>query len=164
MAVFIVLGITALLASKRVRALNAAMPSEWLIGIQAYRVLGEMFLWPYLASGALPLWFAVLAGVGDVATGLAAPFVAWAVAHNKPGARQWAVTWNLFGILDLVVATTTAVLTHSTNIGRFPIVVVPLFLGPPIGVLTHIYSLRNLSVNQPAGESTCALKAESALA
>ena len=56
--------------------------------------------------------------------------------------------WNYFGILDLVVATMTAVLSHSTNVGRFPIVIVPLFLGPPLGILTHIYSLRNLSLTR----------------
>jgi hypothetical protein len=123
------------------------MPPEWLIGVQTYRVAGVMFLWPYLTSGALPAGFALPAGIGDTITGLAAPFVAWAVARNQPGAKARAVAWNCFGVLDLLVATTAAVLTRSTNIFHFPLVVVPLFLGPPIGILTHIYSLRNLSQN-----------------
>ncbi len=151
MALFVAVGVAALFASGTVREVNKAMPSEWLIAVQAYRVEGAFFLWPMLAAGALPAGFALAAGIGDVATGIAAPFVALAVARNRPGARARAVAWNLFGILDLFVATTMAVLTHSTNIARFPIVVVPLFLGPPIGILTHIYSLRNLRVNRREG-------------
>lgn len=153
MALFVVAGIAALFGSKTMRALNAAMPPGWLIGVQTYRVTGAMFLWPFLAAGALPAAFALPAGIGDTITGLAAPFVALAVARNRADARAWAVAWNLFGMLDLIVAPVAAVLTQSTNIGRFPLVVVALFLGPPIGILTHIYSLRNLCVN-PTGTAT----------
>jgi hypothetical protein len=157
MSVFVALGIVLIFASKTMRALNAATPPAWLIGVQVYRVAGVMFLWPFLAGGALPALFALCAGIGDVMTGIAAPFVALAVARNRPGAHARAIFWNYFGILDLVVATATAVLAHSTNVGRFPIVIVPLFLGPPLGILTHIYSLRNLSLT-PASTSTMDLR------
>ncbi|HEU5077805.1 MAG TPA: hypothetical protein VFT72_01240 [Opitutaceae bacterium] len=148
MTAFVGLGVVVIFASKTMRVLNAATPPAWLIGVQVYRVAGVMFLWPFLASSALPTLFAVCAGVGDVITGIAAPFVASAVARNRPGAHAKAVLWNYFGILDLVVATITAVLSHSTNISRFPLVIVPLFLGPPLGILTHIYSLRNLALSR----------------
>jgi hypothetical protein len=156
MAFLVAAGVAVLFSSKTLRALNAAMPPEWLIGVQTYRVEGAMFLWPYLAFGALPAGFALPAGIGDTITGLAAPFVAWAVARNRPGAKAWAVAWNCFGVLDLLVAPTAAVLTHTTNIFHFPLVVVPLFLGPPIGILTHIYSLRNLSQNRSGALSASA--------
>lgn len=154
MSAMALLGVLALFGSTRLRAINAATPPAWLIGPQVYRVAGALFLWPFLAAGAVPAAFAVPAGVGDVLTGIAAPFVAVAVAQNRPRARTWAVIWNLFGILDLVVATASAVLSHSTNISRFPLVIVPLFLGPPLGILLHLYSLRNLRVTrdvQPDG-------------
>jgi hypothetical protein len=106
-----------------------------------------MFLWPFLAAGALPAGFALPAGIGDTLTGIAAPVVALLVVRNRSRAHAWAVAWNLFGILDLVVAPISAVLSRTTNVGRFPLVVVPLFLGPPLGILTHICSLRNLAVN-----------------
>jgi hypothetical protein len=61
------------------------------------------------------------------------------------------VAWNWFGILDLVAAPVAAVVAQSTNIGRFPLVVIPLFLGPPLGILTHLYSLRNLKAQRAAG-------------
>lgn len=149
MAAFVGLGIAVIFASKTMRALNAATPPAWLIGVQVYRVAGAMFVWPFLGAGALPPLFALCAGIGDVLTGIAAPFVARAIARNQPGAHTRAVMWNWFGILDLVVATSTAVLSHSTNVGRFPLVIVPLFLGPPLGILTHLYSLRNLALTRP---------------
>ena len=80
-------------------------------------------------------------------TGIAAPVVALLVARNSSRAHAWAVAWNLFGILDLVAALISSVLSHATNVSRFPLALVPLFLGPPLGILTHIYSLRNLAVN-----------------
>jgi hypothetical protein len=154
MAAFTALGIGVIFGSKTMRTLNAATPPAWLIGVQVYRVAGVMFLWPFLAKGALPPLFALCAGIGDVLTGAAAPFVARAVARNQPGAHAWAVRWNWFGILDLVVAVATAVLAHSTNVGRFPLVIVPLFLGPPLGILTHLYSLRNLALARGTSTSS----------
>src|SRR5512142_971264 len=87
----VLLAVALLRGSRSLRALNAATPPEWLIRIQVYRVGGLMFLYPFLAFGLLPASFAVPAGVGDFLTGVAAPFVAAAVARGRPGARAWAV-------------------------------------------------------------------------
>ena len=153
MLVMLAAGVALIFGSKMVRAINAVTPPAWLIAVQTYRVAGAMFLWPFLAAGALPAGFALPAGIGDALTGIAAPFVALAVARERPGARAWAVAWNWFGVLDLVVAVTAAVLTQTTNIGRFPLVIVPLFLGPPLGILTHLYSLRNLAATRGTGRA-----------
>lgn len=153
MAAFVMAGATALFASKSLRAVNAAMPSAWLIGAQVYRVAGFIFIWPFFTGGALSPVFALPAGIGDTLTGLAAPLVAWAVANKRPGSHKLAIAWNWFGILDLIVAPVAAVLAQSTNIGRFPLVIVPLFLGPPLGILTHLYSLRNLRTQAKASTS-----------
>jgi hypothetical protein len=66
------------------------------------RVVGVTFLL-VMAQGHLPAIFALPAGLGDIAAGLAAPFVARRLAH---GGRARAVWFNLFGLLDLVVALT----------------------------------------------------------
>jgi hypothetical protein len=68
------------------------------------------------------------------------------VARNRPHAFKWAVAWNLFGIIDLIVAPATGLFFQSRVLGIYPLALVPLFLGPPLGILTHIYSLRNLAV------------------
>jgi hypothetical protein len=132
-------------ASRTLRDLNASMRPEWLIRVQTYRMAGLMFLFPFLSFGLVPAAFAVPAAVGDFLTGLAAPFVASAVARRRPGALAWATAWNLFGILDLVVAPTAAVLSGAQVVALYPLALVPLFVGPPLGILTHLASLRNLT-------------------
>src|SRR5437660_1565763 len=138
--------VTALFASKSIRAINASTPNAWLIAIQTYRVAGIMFIFPFLTYGIIPAGFAWPAGVGDALTGILAPVVALLVARNRPHALQWAVAWNLFGTLDLIVAPATALFFQAQVLGIYPIALVPLFLGPPLGILTHILSLRNLAV------------------
>jgi hypothetical protein len=141
-----VIAVTALFASKPIRAINAAMPKAWLIAIQTYRVAGVMFLFPFLTYGIVPAGFGWPAGIGDALTGIFAPVVALMVARNQSHAFKWAVAWNLFGTLDLIVAPATALFFQSHVLSIYPLALVPLFLGPPIGILTHIYSLRNLAV------------------
>ena len=138
-------GVVLLLASRTVRALNAAMPAAWLIRVQSYRMAGLIFLFPFLAYGLVPAGFAVPAAVGDFLTGLAAPLVAAAVERRAPRSLGWATAWNLFGILDLIVAPVAGILTRAQVLALHPLALVPLFIGPPLGILTHIYSLRNLA-------------------
>jgi uncharacterized protein with PQ loop repeat len=140
--------VIALFASKSLRAINAAMPSAWLIAVQTYRVAGIMFVFPFLTYGLLPAGFGWPAGIGDAITGIFAPVIALMVARNRPNAFKLAVAWNLFGTLDLIVAPATALYFEARVLSIYPLNLVPLFLGPPIGILTHIYSLRNLAVTK----------------
>jgi len=144
------IAVMALFVSKSIRAINAAMPNAWLIAIQTYRVAGIMFVFPFLTYGILPAGFSWPAGIGDAITGIFAPVVALMVARNRPNAFKWAVAWNLFGMLDLIVASATALYFEARVLSIYPLNLVPLFLGPPLGILTHIYSLRNLAVNTTA--------------
>jgi hypothetical protein len=132
------------------RAINSATLPSALIAVQLYRVAGVFFLFPYLAYGTLPAGFALPAFVGDTITGLAAPFVALALLRNYRGSVTVAVVWNLFGILDLIVAPATAVYFKAPILIMYPLSLVPLFVGPPLGILTHVLSLRNLAANRRA--------------
>ncbi len=139
--------IAILFSSKTMRALNSAMPPAWLIWVQTYRVAGLLFLYPFLYYGVLPAGFALLAAGGDFLTGLVAPLVGFAVAKRRPNAFAWATAWNIFGVLDLIVAPISAVLSHAQVLTLYPLTLVPLFVGPPLGILTHVYSLRNLATS-----------------
>jgi hypothetical protein len=141
-----VIAVIALFASKTMRTINAATPNAWLIAIQTYRVAGIMFIFPFLTYGIVPPGFAWPAGIGDALTGIFAPVIALMVARNRAHAFKWAVAWNLFGTLDLIVAPATGLFFQSRVLDIYPLALVPLFLGPPFGILTHIYSLRNLAV------------------
>jgi hypothetical protein len=145
-----VIAVIALFASKNLRAINTATPSAWLIAIQTYRVAGIMFIYPFVTYGILPAGFGYPAGIGDALTGIFAPIVALMVARHRPNAVKWAVAWNLFGTLDLIDATATALIFQAPVLSIYPIALVPLFLGPPLGILTHILSLRNLTVTRSA--------------
>jgi hypothetical protein len=138
--------IAVLFASRTMRHLNAAMPAHWLIWVQTYRMAGLMFLFPLLYYGIVPAAFAIPAGLGDFVTGALAPLVGLAVARQRPHAIKWATAWNIFGLLDLIVAPAAAVLSQAQVIGLYPLSLVPLFIGPPLGILTHVYSLRNLAM------------------
>ena len=139
------LGILALFLSRPLRQVNAAMPRTWLIWVQIDRVAGFIFLL-YLYYGILPATFAIPAAVGDFLTGVTAPFVALALARRQRHAVMWATAWNLFGILDMIVAPAAAFLSRAAVIGMYPLNLVPLFIGPPISILAHVYSIRNLHV------------------
>ena len=144
----VVIAVIALFTSKNLRAINAGTPSAWLIGIQTYRVAGIMFIYPFVTYGILPAGFGYPAGIGDALTGIFAPIVALMVAQNRAHALKSAVAWNLFGMLDLIDATATALIFQAPVLGIYPIALVPLFLGPPLGILTHVLSLRNLAVTR----------------
>lgn len=126
------------------------------------RVVGVTFLL-VMAQGHLPAVFALPAGLGDIAAGLAAPFVAWRLAHGSGHSR--AVWFNLFGILDLVVALSIGFLaglgpwrpfevTPSTE----PLSLLPLALVPtvavPLSLALHLLSLRRLRAARPEGDWT----------
>jgi len=134
-----------LFSSKTMRALNSAMPPAWLIWAQTYRIAGLLFLYPFLYYSVLPAGFAVPASMGDFLTGLVAPLVGFAVAKRRGYAFALATAWNIFGVLDLIVAPIAAVLSHAQVLALYPLALVPLFVGPPLGILTHVYSLRNLA-------------------
>jgi hypothetical protein len=131
------------------RALAAPGMASRLVRPHAARVAGVVFLL-YLAFGHLPPLFAVPAGLGDIAAGLAAPMVVRRLARGT--GRRAAMWFNAFGITDLVVALTLGALTGyqllnvtpSTDpIGQLPLALIPTATVPLLLAL-HITSLRAL--------------------
>jgi hypothetical protein len=148
--------LTGLLAATRIppmaRILAAPGTAARLTVPHTLRVVGVTFLL-VMAQGRLPAVFALPAGLGDIAAGLAAMFVARRLAHGS--GRTRAVWFNLFGILDLVVALSVGFLaglgpwrplevTPSTE----PLSLLPLALVPttavPLSLVLHLVSLRRL--------------------
>jgi hypothetical protein len=99
----VTLALTLMLRSERIGRLIDAIPPLWLIGYQATRVLGGVFVLRW-AQGQLPGEFALPAGIGDVLTGLFAIPVAIYLTRGGRYSRAAAYAWNIFGILDLVDA------------------------------------------------------------
>jgi hypothetical protein len=143
-----------LLAASRIpvvaRALTAPGMASRLVLPHAFRVTGVFFLL-YLALGHLPALFALPAGLGDIAAGIAAPLVALRLARGT--GRRAALWLNAFGMTDLVVALTLGAVTayqliHLTPSGA-PISALPLALVPTVGVpvlfAVHITSVSALA-------------------
>ena len=80
----------------------AAIPHSTLVGVQFFRLIGVLFLVLY-SVGTLPGYFALPAGWGDAAVGVAALLVGYALFRDAPGARAisvwtdliWASTWSI---------------------------------------------------------------------
>jgi hypothetical protein len=157
---FLVLPSTAVLLalwlSPALRRVISVASLPGLIGIQLYRSIGILFL-ILLGLGQLPAHFALPAGWGDIAVGLTAPLVAFGLARAARYGRILAVSWNVFGLLDLVVAVgmgtgfLASLLAPDLGaqagpvpvMGVFPMVVVPTF-AVPVSVLLHLIALARL--------------------
>jgi hypothetical protein len=121
---------------------------------QMFRGVGGTFLL-VLALGQLPAAFALPAGLGDLAVGIAAPFVARRLRRGVAG--RGALWFNVMGIADLVIAVATGFLTGEGPTQLLPawptsssaaIALLPLALIPttavPLAVALHLVSLRKL--------------------
>jgi hypothetical protein len=104
-----------------------------------------------MSLGHLPALWALPAGLGDIAAGIAAPLVARSLAQGR--GRRAALWFNAFGLTDLVVALTLGAVTayqliHVTPSGapisELPIAVVPT-VGVPLLLAVHITSVSALA-------------------
>lgn len=123
---------------------------RFLAGVQAWRMGGFLFLVLY-AHDLLPGLFAWPAGLGDMAVGLAAPWMIVKLSTDRRFAGSWGfVLWNLLGILDLAVAVSMGALSSGVIPGLVPVTTapmaaMPLFLIPaffvPLFVILHLAAL-----------------------
>jgi hypothetical protein len=112
------------------------------------RIAGVVFL-IVMALGHLPAVFALPAGLGDMAIGVTAPFVARRLAHGT--GRHEAVRFHVLGIVDLVVAGSIGFLslglvevTPSTvALLSLPLALI-LTVAVPLAVALHFVSLQQL--------------------
>jgi hypothetical protein len=146
----------ALRLSPSLQRVLAAASLPAMLGVQVYRTIGVVFLILF-AQGQLPAHFAVPAGWGDIAIGITAPLVAMALLRNIPGSIPLAFSWNVLGLLDLVVAVGMGTgflapllvpelgprVPPAAGMGIFPLILVPTF-AVPVSVLLHLLALGRL--------------------
>src|SRR5262245_47868567 len=126
---------------------------KFLIRLNVWRLVGAVFL-ALMFTGQMPALWALPAGLGDVAIGATA---FWVARHlDEPGGHRRAVIFNWLGMLDLVVAiglgnATSPGPLHLFNttptaelITHFPLALVPGFL-VPLAFMLHVVSLWQLS-------------------
>jgi hypothetical protein len=154
-------------ASRAFRNFVLTLDLRLTTGIQAWRFAGLGFLALY-TYGVLPGLFAWPAGLGDMAIGLAAPWLVLGLIH-VPGfaASRLFVLWNLLGILDLIVAVSMGAIVSALATGaageittapmaQLPLVLIPAFLVPFFVMLhlTALFQARRLTALGVSGTQT----------
>ena len=147
--------------SARVRSLSLGLDLRLLTAMQAWRIIGAMFL-VLMIFRLLPGTFAWPAGIGDFMVGAYAPFVVLVMSRRTPGWRKHVVLLNLLGLLDFVGAIGGGVLSGSSPIGilrgdvttdimqKLPLSLIPTF-GVPFWIILYIISL--IKVRKSASET-----------
>ncbi len=136
----------ALRLSGRFREFVLGIDLELIAAMQAWRWAGLGFLFLY-SSHILPGFFALPAGLGDMAVGLTAPWMMLSLAR-RPGFASSAAfaRWNWLGILDLVVAVSlgglggllaSSVSGQATTapMQSLPLLLIPAYLVPLFAML-----------------------------
>jgi hypothetical protein len=136
------------LTSEKVRASLLGIPPQLLVGLNAMRILGVLFLLDFMA-GSLSGPFPFFAGLGDMITGALAIPLALSIARSKEPSVRTIAGWNAFGTLDLVVAVGLGITSASgsplqlihAGVGSQAMQYLPLSLVPtvlvPFYLLTH---------------------------
>jgi hypothetical protein len=137
--------------SQSFRAFVLALDLRLIAAIQGWRWAGLGFLALY-AHKVLPAMFALPAGLGDMAVGLAAPWMVLALVRRPGFAASPAFTrWNVLGILDLIVAVSLGTVGASLSTGApgeistapmatLPLLLIPAFL-VPLFLMLHTAAL-----------------------
>jgi hypothetical protein len=145
----------------RMRSTLVAIPMPLLIGINALRVLGVLFLL-LAAAGRLSGPFPFSAGWGDIITGAFAIPLALSVARSKKPPVAAIMCWNIFGTLDLFAAVGLGItsaagsplqLIHA-GVGSEAMQYLPFCLVPtvlvPFYLITHAIIAAQLSAQRAA--------------
>jgi len=153
--------LAAVWVSSAFRRLVMAADLPLLTAVQAWRFAGFGFL-ALFAYGVLPGSFAWPAGLGDMAIGLTAPWLALILARRPAfAASRLFVFWNLLGILDLIAAVSTAAVNQTLATGaagevtvapmaQLPLLLVPAYLVPLFFIwhLTALFQARRLALSE----------------
>lgn len=132
------------------RALKAPGAQRRLLSAHSFRAGGIVFVIAMLL-GKLPALFAVPAGFGDIAVGVA---TLWVARELREGSLAKPLIWfTLLGIADLVSALTLGALTGFLQIvhvnpaatlnADLPLAIIPT-VGVPLLLAMHVTSLRVL--------------------
>ncbi|MBY8870736.1 hypothetical protein K7640_02625 [Micromonospora sp. PLK6-60] len=135
-----------------VAALAHPRAAVWLTAVQVARGLAGLAFLLALAADRLPPVFAIPAGLGDLAVGVAAPLVAWRLAHD-PRRRTTAVWFHRLGLADILVTVPLGALAApavklfgddtTVAMGLLPLVTLAL-AGAPTMFALHLVALRRL--------------------
>lgn len=118
---------------------------KWLVGLQAVRVIGAIFLIEMVRQ-RIPSSFALPAGLGDLVVGTVAIAAILVSLNKKDVPKGWVLAVLVLGLLDFAVALffgMRASKRPSSKLLTFPTGVIPLLLAP-FALFIHVVSALNL--------------------
>jgi len=144
-----------LLFSKIFSILLKVIPLQWLVLVQSFRIIMEIFLWMGWKGGYVPPQMTFEWLNFDITVGLSAPFAAAVFFGKRRVFKQAAILWNVFGLILLVniffIAITSMpsplriFLNEPSNVfvAEFPFIWIPGFI-VPFALAMHFFSLKQL--------------------
>jgi len=156
-----ILGYLAFRYSNTFRQIMFNIPQTWMIGLQAYRVLGGVIFLILYGQGVMPGVFALPAGIGDTLTGGSAILVAYFCYKQTPWSRKLAILWNWVALVEMLMLVPLGILSSPSRVQflaldapnflttTWPTVLAPTF-HVPLGLLMHLYSLAFLKQEDDA--------------
>lgn len=144
--------------SRLVRLLLRVIPERWLIQIQSFRILMELFLWLGYLGTYVPPQMTFLWLNQDIIVGLTAPFAGWLFFGRQRYQKPEAIMWNIFGIALLINVLIIGIFSNpsplrvfynepsSIFVTQFPFVWIVSFI-VPFALAMHLLSLRQLITN-----------------
>lgn len=140
--------------SRQSNNLLSRVPASWIIKMQGFRVIVELFLWWAYLDQVVPVQMTFEGRNFDILVGLSAPLVSlwWLKPSNQR--LQWVLIWNVVGLILLFNIVVVAVLSMptpmqyffnepaNTVVSSFPWVLLPGIL------VTLAFALHLLSIKQ----------------
>jgi hypothetical protein len=140
--------------SRQSNNLLSRVPASWIIKMQGFRIIVELFLWWAYLDQVVPVQMTFEGRNFDILVGLSAPLVSlWWLKPNNQRLR-WVLIWNIVGLILLFNIVVIAVLSMptpmqyffnepaNTVVATFPWVLLP-------GILVSLaFALHLLSIKQ----------------
>lgn len=130
------------------------MPAAWIVKMQGFRVIVEIFIWWAFIDKLLPIQMTFEGRNFDILVGLTAPLVAFWCLKGDRKKSLWVLIWNILGLILLFNIIIIAVLSmptpkqyffdgpSNTIVATFPWILLP-------GILVMLaFALHLLSIKQ----------------
>jgi len=153
----IILSIT-LLHSRFFKLILRAIPERWLILIQSFRILMELFLWFCFWGGFVPFQMTFEGFNHDILVGITALMAGFFFFYKGRRQQTAAIFWNISGLILLLNIVIISIISTPSPFRVFmnepanyfisqpPFIWIPGFI-VPFAMAMHLFSIKQLLIN-----------------
>lgn len=146
--------------SKSLKIVLTAIPVQWILYLQGFRVIVELMLWYQYELGLTPIQMTFEGRNMDIIAGITGPIVGFLYARKGANMRKVVIGWNFIGLGLLFNILMVAILSFPTKfryfmnepsnylVTEFPFVWLPGIL-VAIAYTMHFFSLKQV-LSKPA--------------